>query len=79
MTLADRFVRRTQDPAPLADKGLIMELTQRLKKAGQASGDVQQLGAVYSVTTIVNLLSILCRGSSKVTHVRPFCACTRDQ
>ena len=33
-SLADRFIRRSVDPAPLAQHGLIQDLLQRLASAG---------------------------------------------
>lgn len=66
MTLTDRFVRRGHDLAPLVDKGLITELTKRLASAGDTTQSTS------SVTTIVNLLSTLCRGSSGAAQVSLF-------
>ena len=71
MTLADRFVRRGHDPAPLADQGLMSELINLLKAAGQGRRvpGAAPPTSTHSVTTIVNLLSTLCRGSTTATHV----------
>ena len=73
MTLADRFVRRGHDPVPLADKCLLTELMKLLKGAGQSQvGMATSSGppaSTHSITTIVNLLSTLCRGSAAATHV----------
>ena len=65
MTLADRFIRKGHDPAPLADKGLIVELNNQLKSAGENTDQTSS----HAVTTIVNLLSTLCRGSTQGAHV----------
>ena len=64
----------TQDPAPIADKGLIDELIQRLQLVGQPASSAQGAASPekpsgYSVSTIVNLLSTLCRGSVTITKV----------
>ena len=80
--LADRFIRRGKDPAPIVEKGLIQELIRRLSQVGQpASGGTGQGGggggggatpekpSSHSVTTIINLLLTLCRGSPNITHV----------
>ena len=77
VTLADRFIRRGRDPAPIAEKGLIEELIQQLSQIGQPLA-VAQGGATpekptgHTVTTIINLLSTLCRGSPTITHVSCF-------
>ena len=79
MTLADRFIRRGKDPAPIANKGLVQELVSKLASIGQPVA-VAQGGATpekptgHAVTTIVNLLSTLCRGSPTITHVRLYCS-----
>ena len=78
--LADRFIRRGKDPAPIVENGLIEELIRRLAQVGQpasSSGGGQGGGGAappekpsgHSVTTIINLLSTLCRGSPNITHV----------
>ena len=70
-----RFFRRGKDPAPIAEKGLTQELVQRLALIGQPVVTSQGGGATpekpsgYTVTTIVNLLSTLCRSSPTITHV----------
>ena len=75
VTLADRFIRRGKDPAPIVEKGLIKELIKRLSHVGQPHVSAQGGGASaekpsgHSVTTIINLLSTLCRGSPVITHV----------
>ncbi|KAM9708078.1 E3 ubiquitin-protein ligase HECTD1 isoform 2-T3 [Menidia menidia] len=83
-SLADRFTRRGVDPAPLAKHGLTEELLSRMAAAGgSVSGPSSckpgrpSTGATPSapdsklsnqVSTIVSLLSTLCRGSPLVTH-----------
>lgn len=72
--LADRFIRRGKDPAPIAEKGLVEELLKRLSQVGkpysaQGGGATPEKPSGHSVNTIVNLLSTLCRGSQTVTHV----------
>ncbi|KAM4543152.1 E3 ubiquitin-protein ligase HECTD1 isoform 3-T3 [Odontesthes bonariensis] len=82
-SLADRFTRRGVDPAPLAKHGLTEELLSRMAAAGgPVSGSSckpgrPSTGATPSATdsklsnqvsTIVSLLSTLCRGSPLVTH-----------
>ena len=90
MMLADRFIRRGRDPAPIAEKGLLPELIGRLKSLGgggdggsgtgegQSSSASSSSGPVggtsdrpsgHTVTTIVSLLSTLCRGSATITNV----------
>lgn len=75
-SLADRFTRRAVDPAPLAEHGLTSELLERLASAAVVPGDKGGGGGATpdsksstSVSTIVSLLSTLCRGSPNVTHV----------
>ena len=75
--LADRFIRRGKDPAPIVEKGLIEELIRRLSQVGHSlasgqggSGATPEKPSGHSVTTIINLLSTLCRGSPNITHVR---------
>lgn len=66
------------DPAPLAKHGLIDELLERLAKAGTLSSErptgtattPDAKNASPSVTTVISLLSTLCRGSPVVTKVR---------
>ncbi len=74
VALADRFIRRGKDPAPIASEGVQKVLIQRLTSIGQPSTVAQASGSGdkpsgQSVNTIVNLLSTLCRGSPTVTHV----------
>ncbi len=74
VTLADRFIRRGKDPAPIAEKGLMEVMVRRLASIGEASsvtpaGSTPEKPSGHAVTTIVNLLSTLCRGSSSITHV----------
>lgn len=76
VALADRFIRRGKDPAPIAGEGVQKVLIQRLTSIGQPSAVAQASGSGdkpsgQSVNTIVNLLSTLCRGSPTVTHVSP--------
>ena len=75
VTLADRFIRRGKDPAPIAEKGLTEELIRRLIRVGQPLTSVQggttpEKPSGHTVSTLVNLLSTLCRGSPTITHVR---------
>ncbi|XP_077299031.1 ubiquitin fusion-degradation 4-like isoform X2 [Arctopsyche grandis] len=70
-SLADRFARRQQDPAPLAQHGLIEELVRRLGACGgtlENSEEPLSSHAHTSVSTTVSLLSTLCRGSQQITH-----------
>ncbi|XP_077179156.1 E3 ubiquitin-protein ligase HECTD1 isoform X9 [Paroedura picta] len=82
-SLADRFTRRGVDPAPLAKHGLTEELLSRMAAAGGTiSGPSCKPGRSSTgapsaaadsklsnqVSTIVSLLSTLCRGSPVVTH-----------
>ena len=75
VALADRFIRRGKDPAPIVGKGLVEELMKRLSQIGKPLPSAQMGGATsekpssHSVNTIVNLLSTLCRGSPTITHV----------
>ncbi len=76
VALADRFIRRGKDPAPIVGKGLIEELMKRLSQIGkpllpsaQGGGATAEKPSSHSVNTIVNLLSTLCRGSPAITHV----------
>ena len=83
-SLADRFTRRGVDPAPLAKHGLTTELLERLSHCGMpaaalASGAKTSVAASAGTTpdskgnpnisTVISLLSTLCRGSPGVTHV----------
>ncbi|XP_050406417.1 E3 ubiquitin-protein ligase HECTD1 isoform X3 [Patella vulgata] len=79
-SLADRFTRRGIDPAPLAKHGLILELTQRLHQVGDVSHNVSITStpgsssmsadskSSPSISTVISLLSTLCRGSPGITH-----------
>ena len=82
-SLADRYIRRGVDPAPLADHGLTKQLLRRLSSvsnhvnhntnAANVSGSsaVQQVPEnklSQSVSTVISLLSTLCRGSASVTY-----------
>ncbi|XP_076442551.1 E3 ubiquitin-protein ligase HECTD1-like isoform X4 [Babylonia areolata] len=79
-SLADRFTRRSVDPAPLAKHGLIQELLCRLHKIGDGGANTSLSGtpskptltteckANPSISTVISLLSTLCRGSPAVTH-----------
>ena len=79
-SLADRYTRRGVDPAPLARHGLIVDLLQRLSAAGTpAPGSslsstpgtltaTPETKSSPSISTVISLLSTLCRGSHNVTH-----------
>lgn len=79
-SLADRFTRRGVDPAPLAQNGLIEVLLQRLQRAGDPGpntslsstpGKVTMTSEVKSnasISTVISLLSTLCRGSPAITY-----------
>ncbi|XP_071078576.1 E3 ubiquitin-protein ligase HECTD1-like isoform X2 [Haliotis cracherodii] len=79
-SLADRFTRRGIDPAPLAKHGLIQELLQRLHRVGEAGHNVSltstpgtanmaaESKSSPSMSTVISLLSTLCRGSPVITH-----------
>ena len=79
-SLADRFTRRGMDPAPLARHGLVTDLLQRLSTAGapapgsSMSSTPGSLSATPetksspSISTVISLLSTLCRGSPGITH-----------
>ena len=74
VALADRFIRRGKDPAPIASEGVQKVLIERLSSIGQPSALAQasvsgDKPSGQSVNTIVNLLSTLCRGSPTITHV----------
>lgn len=78
-SLADRFTRRGVDPAPLAQHGLVNDLLQRLGNAGGPNLDAslsRTPGAITatpetksspSISTVISLLSTLCRGSPGIT------------
>lgn len=65
------------DPAPLAKHGLIEDLLGRLAKAGASgserpnitSGTPDSKNVSPPVTTVVSLLSTLCRGSPVITNL----------
>lgn len=79
-SLADRFTRKGEDPAPLATHGLIDVLLQRLQQAGDPGpntslsstpGKVSMTPEVKSspsISTVISLLLTLCRGSPTITH-----------
>ncbi|XP_034255114.1 E3 ubiquitin-protein ligase HECTD1 isoform X1 [Thrips palmi] len=87
-SLADRFTRRSVDPAPLAEHGLVHELLAKLSaaacttttaSAGHGHGPsapaptataaaMPENKSSASVSTIISLLSTLCRGSPGITH-----------
>uniref|UniRef100_T1J5Y0 E3 ubiquitin-protein ligase n=1 Tax=Strigamia maritima TaxID=126957 RepID=T1J5Y0_STRMM len=80
-SLADRFTRRGVDPAPLAEHGLVYELLTRLSNAavphavpsvsgtpGGPASATSETKSSPSVSTIISLLSTLCRGSPSITH-----------
>ncbi|XP_067009629.1 E3 ubiquitin-protein ligase HECTD1 isoform X3 [Anabrus simplex] len=82
-SLADRFTRRGVDPAPLAQHGLVTELLTRLSNAAgpvastcagpgtpgvTATNTTPETKSSASVSTIISLLSTLCRGSPSITH-----------
>ncbi|XP_073986001.1 ubiquitin fusion-degradation 4-like isoform X6 [Rhodnius prolixus] len=82
-SLSDRFTRRGVDPAPLAEHGLVKELLTRLSNAAgsqpsvctntgtpgpTASTSTPETKSSASVSTIISLLSTLCRGSPSITY-----------
>ncbi|XP_022105219.1 E3 ubiquitin-protein ligase HECTD1-like [Acanthaster planci] len=79
-SLADRFTRRGVDPLPLAKHGLSRELLERLAncgltaamatgtKAAGATGTTPDSKGNPNISTVISLLSTLCRGSPSVTH-----------
>ena len=80
-SLADRFTRRGVDPAPLAQNGLIEVLLQRLQHAGDPGPNTslsstpgkvtmtpEAKSSNASISTVISLLSTLCRGSPAITH-----------
>uniref|UniRef100_H2Z100 E3 ubiquitin-protein ligase n=1 Tax=Ciona savignyi TaxID=51511 RepID=H2Z100_CIOSA len=82
-SLADRFTRKGVNPEPLDAYGLTDELIKRLGNCGNRVASVPlnkslQSGgtpgatpdskANFGITTVVNLLCTLCRGSSEITH-----------
>uniref|UniRef100_H2Z0Z7 E3 ubiquitin-protein ligase n=1 Tax=Ciona savignyi TaxID=51511 RepID=H2Z0Z7_CIOSA len=62
-SLADRFTRKGVNPEPLDAYGLTDELIKRLGKYA-----MQIQFSNFGITTVVNLLCTLCRGSSEITH-----------
>ena len=80
MMLADRFIRRGRDPAPIAEKGLIAELIGRLMSLSPLTSSSAPVGSApdrtsgHTITTIINLLSTLCRGSPTITNVSHTCS-----
>jgi len=78
-SLADRFSRRGVDPAPLAHNSLVDDLLLRLAMTGgvaQTLAGGSTPGNIAtpesrnspSISTVISLLSTLCRGSPSVTH-----------
>ncbi|XP_033103063.1 E3 ubiquitin-protein ligase HECTD1-like isoform X1 [Anneissia japonica] len=82
-SLADRFTRRGIDPAPLAKHGLTKELLERLSNCGipksqtlvakgstpsTPAGSTPDSKSNHNISTVISLLSTLCRGSPGVTH-----------
>ncbi|XP_071795349.1 E3 ubiquitin-protein ligase HECTD1-like isoform X3 [Asterias amurensis] len=79
-SLADRFTRRGVDPLPLAKHGLPEELLERLANCGMtaamatgtktagAAGTTPDAKGNPNISTVISLLSTLCRGSPSVTH-----------
>ncbi|XP_069935909.1 E3 ubiquitin-protein ligase HECTD1 isoform X7 [Cherax quadricarinatus] len=81
-SLADRFTRRAQDPAPLAQHCLVTHLLARLAGAapqpapgaaaaaapGAPVATQENSKTSASVSTVISLLSTLCRGSPSITH-----------
>ncbi|XP_064621516.1 E3 ubiquitin-protein ligase HECTD1-like isoform X2 [Lineus longissimus] len=76
-SLADRFTRRSVEPAPLAKHGLVADLLQRLAASGVAGPGISstpggaaatpEIKSSPSISTVISLLSTLCRGSPGVT------------
>nr|XP_018669598.1 E3 ubiquitin-protein ligase HECTD1 isoform X3 [Ciona intestinalis] len=82
-SLADRFARKGVNPEPLDAFGLTDELIKRLgncgnrvpgtpfsktKQTGGTPNATPDSKANFGITTVVNLLCTLCRGSSEITH-----------
>jgi E3 ubiquitin-protein ligase HECTD1 len=77
-SLADRFTRRSVDPAPLAKNGLVGDLLQRLAASGICGPGISstpggatatpEIKSSPSISTVISLLSTLCRGSPGVTN-----------
>ncbi len=59
---------------PLMKKGLLAELTKRLRTIGATPTDPGS--SVQSVTMVVNLISTLCRGSDAAAKVSVYLYCT---
>ncbi|KAB7498063.1 E3 ubiquitin-protein ligase HECTD1 [Armadillidium nasatum] len=79
-SLADRFTRRAQDPAPLGHHGLVNHLLTRLSSTAPPSNSSGSSSShalpsstpetnksSASVSTVISLLSTLCRGSPSIT------------
>ena len=64
-SLADRFIRRGVDPAPLARNELMHELVDRLsEQLPVVAGSMEGRQAFHQrLSTTIGLLSTLCRGS----------------
>ncbi|XP_050441159.1 E3 ubiquitin-protein ligase HECTD1 isoform X2 [Adelges cooleyi] len=79
-SLSDRFTRRGIDPAPLAQHGLLNELILRLSSAAgpattnigtpglNANTSTTEVKSSQSISTVISLLTTLCRGSKSVSH-----------
>ena len=77
-SLADRFTRRGIDPAPLAQHGLLDQLLIRLSSIRLSSNQpshqssnqvsVPEIKTSSSISTVISLLSTLCRGSPSITR-----------
>ncbi|RWS30867.1 E3 ubiquitin-protein ligase HECTD1-like isoform X10 [Leptotrombidium deliense] len=81
-SLADRYTRRGIDPAPLAEHGLVFQLLLRLSSVSNASHltpaivssnpglcstSAPEPKTSQSISTVISLLSTLCRGSPSIT------------
>ena len=72
-TVAERYTRRGTDPALLVEGGLIDDLLFCLSSVdrNESQGGTANVNEQTSLVTLsISLLSILCRGSPHVTHVR---------
>ena len=77
INLVDRFIRKGQDPALIAEQGLTQELITRLMKLNtltltpqsSLSGSTPDRPSTSSTSSVINLLTSLCRGSASFTHV----------
>lgn len=72
-SVADRYSRRGNNPTPFSDGGLIDDLLCCLSSAARDESQGGAAGGIEAptiVTLSISLLSILCRGSPHVTHVR---------